>query len=115
MLDMPHQDSVRGRARWLLDGLWAPKGHATGVLPIVLSLAIVGVVTVFLAAVGPLVELDHAAFGYLIPVIIAAARWGAVPALVSAAAGMAASAFFFYPPLYDIRVYHPAHVADLLL
>ena len=51
----------------------------------------------------------------LIPVIIAATRWGATPAIVSGLAGLAASAFFFYPPIYDIRVANPAHVADLIL
>jgi two-component system sensor histidine kinase KdpD len=64
---------------------------------------------------GPLLDLDHAAFGYLIPVIIAATRWGVTPAIVSGLAGLAASAFFFYPPIYDIRVYNPAHIADLIL
>jgi two-component system, OmpR family, sensor histidine kinase KdpD len=88
---------------------------AVHVAPIVISLAIVAGVTVLLLVAGPLVDLDHAAFGYLIPVIIAATRWGVTPAIVSGLAGLAASAFFFYPPIYDIRVYNPAHVADLLL
>ena len=84
-------------------------------VPIALSLAGVGVVTIFLFAARGLIDLDHAAFGYLIPVIVAATRWGILPALISAAAGVAATAFFFYEPIFDIRVYRPAHIADLLL
>ena len=79
------------------------------------SLAIVAAVTVILLAAGPLLDLDHAAFGYLIPVIIAATRWGITPAVVSGLAGLAVSAFFFYPPLYDFHVANRAHVADLVL
>jgi two-component system sensor histidine kinase KdpD len=85
------------------------------VAPCAISLAIVGAVTVILFAAGPLIGLDHAAFGYLVPVIIAATRWGVVPAIVAGLAGLAASAFFFYPPIYDIRVYNAAHVADIVL
>ena len=83
--------------------------------PIAVSLLIVAAITALLFVAGPLLDLDHAAFGYLIPVIIAATRWGVTPAIVSGLAGLAASAFFFYPPIYDIRVSNPAHVADLIL
>jgi two-component system sensor histidine kinase KdpD len=83
--------------------------------PIALSLALVAIVTVCLSAVGPLIDLDHAAFGYLLPVIVAATRWGFLTAVVSAVAGLAASAFFFYAPLYDFRVANPTHIADLIL
>jgi len=91
------------------------KWDAAHVAPIAVSLLIVAAVTALLFVAGPLLDLDHAAFGYLIPVIIAATRWGVMPAIVSGLAGLAASAFFFYPPIYDIRVYNPAHIADLIL
>jgi two-component system, OmpR family, sensor histidine kinase KdpD len=101
----------RRRAVELVRSKW----DATHLGPIAVSLLIVAAVTALLFVAGPLLDLDHAAFGYLIPVIIAATRWGATPAIVSGLAGLAASAFFFYPPIYDIRVYNPAHVADLIL
>jgi len=56
--------------------------HGSGFVPIGVSLAIVAAVTVILLAAGPLLDLDHAAFGYLIPVIIAATRWGAAAGAV---------------------------------
>jgi two-component system, OmpR family, sensor histidine kinase KdpD len=89
--------------------------YAAHLVQIGASLAIVAAVTVILSAAGPLLDLDHAAFGYLIPVIIAATRWGVTPAIVSGLAGLAASAYFFYPPIYDFRVTKAAHVADLVL
>jgi two-component system sensor histidine kinase KdpD len=70
---------------------------------------------VILRTAGPFFDLDHAAFGYLIPVIIAATRWGVTPAIVSGLVGLAASAYFFYPPIHDLHVSKTAHVADLLL
>lgn len=44
---------------------------------------------------------------FLIPVIIAATRLGVVAALAAAFVAVAATAFFFYPPIYDIRVFSP--------
>src|SRR5690349_3060004 len=52
---------------------------------------------------------------YLIPVVIAATRWGIVPAVVAAICGVLASAFFFYPPLYSFRIKDPQEVIDLIL
>jgi len=40
---------------------------------------------------------------FIIPVVIAAARWGMIPAIATAFASVAASIFFFYPPLYTLR------------
>ncbi|HWM82193.1 MAG TPA: DUF4118 domain-containing protein [Pseudolabrys sp.] len=40
---------------------------------------------------------------FVIPVVIAAARWGMIPAIATAFASVAASIFFFYPPLYTFR------------
>jgi len=91
------------------------KWDGAHVAPIAVSLLIVAAVTALLFVAGPLLDLDHAAFGYLIPVLIAATRWGVTPAIISGLAGLAASAFFFYPPIYDIRVTNPAHIADLIL
>jgi two-component system sensor histidine kinase KdpD len=61
------------------------------------------------------VKLNHVSIVYLIPVLIAAVRWGVIPGMVAALAGIAASAFFFYPPIFDFRVSDPQQVIDLVL
>jgi len=52
---------------------------------------------------------------YLIPVLIAALRWGIWPALVAAVAGAMAADFFFYPPLYSLWISDPQNIADLIV
>ena len=59
--------------------------------------------------------LGHGSVVYLIPVVIAATRWGIVPAIVAAVCGVLASAFFFYPPLYSFRIKDPHEVLNLIL
>jgi two-component system sensor histidine kinase KdpD len=79
------------------------------------ALALVGMVTGLLLSATSVVRLDHVSIVYLVPVLIAATCWGTLPAVVSAMAGIAAPAFFFYPPLYDLRVSNPQHLVDLCL
>jgi K+-sensing histidine kinase KdpD len=52
---------------------------------------------------------------YLIPVVVAATRWGTEPAIAAAAAGGAAADFFFFTPFYSLRIDDPQEVVDLLL
>jgi two-component system sensor histidine kinase KdpD len=52
---------------------------------------------------------------YIIPVLVAASRWGIVSSLFGAVLGMLASAFFFFPPLYSLQVRDPQEVINLLL
>ena len=59
--------------------------------------------------------LSHGSTVYLIPVVIAATRWGIVSAVVAAVCGVLASAFFFYPPLYSFRIKDPQEVVNLVL
>ena len=57
----------------------------------------------------------HGSVVYLIPVVIAATQWGIVSALIAAVSGVAASAFFFYPPLYTFRISDPHEALNLTL
>jgi two-component system sensor histidine kinase KdpD len=82
---------------------------------VLLALLIVTTVTMSLMAASLWLPIEHVTIVYLIPVIVAALRWGAVPALVAGVLGLAAPAYFFYPPLYDLRVHSPAHVVDMLM
>lgn len=82
---------------------------------LLLALALVGATTVCLLAVTRVVELKHISSAYLIPVLIAAIKLGVAPAIVAAIGGVGASAFFFYPPIYDFRVSDPQQLLDLPL
>ena len=75
---------------------------------VLLALLIVAVVTLSLMAASHELPIEHVTIVYLIPVIVAALRWGAIPALFAGISGIAAPAFFFYAPLYDFRVHSPA-------
>jgi K+-sensing histidine kinase KdpD len=79
------------------------------------SLLLVALLTAALAALSRLVDLETITITYLIPVLLAALRGGVLPAVIVAAAGIGAAAFFFYPPIYDFRVHNPIHIIDLAL
>jgi two-component system sensor histidine kinase KdpD len=96
----------------LFDIQHARNPHLRGVLS---SLALVGLATVALAVVISLTDIRHISIGYVIPVLIAAVRWGIFESIVASAAAIAASAFFFYAPIYDFRVHDPLQIVDLCL
>ena len=80
-----------------------------------LTLGLVAVLTAVLFALVWEMGLAHGSVVFLIPVVIAATRWGIVSAVVAAICGVLASAFFFYPPLYSFRIKDPQEVIDLIL
>ena len=79
------------------------------------ALFMIAVFTAALATLSQVVSLEQVTIVYLIPVMVAATRWGVVPAVITALAAIAVSAFFFYPPIYDFRVDKIEHIADLVL
>jgi len=79
------------------------------------TLGLVGVVTALLIPVIEVSGLRHGSAAYLIPVLIAAVRWGIVPSVVAAVCGVVASAFFFYPPRYSLQISDPHEVLNLIL
>jgi len=78
-------------------------------------LLLVVVLTALLAPLHFTVGVEHVTIVYVIPVLIAAIRWSILSAVIAAIAGVAASAFFFYPPLFDLRVHDPDQIIDLVL
>jgi two-component system, OmpR family, sensor histidine kinase KdpD len=84
-------------------------------MQVLVSLGLVGVVTIGLLILDYFFALRHVSLIYLIPVVIAAAKLGVVPAIVAAIGGVAASAFFFYPPIYSFLVEDPQHLIELPL
>jgi K+-sensing histidine kinase KdpD len=87
----------------------------TEVLPLLMSLVCVGLVTAVLLLFDRAVAANLVPIAYLIPVIIAATRWGIWPATLASVAGMAAADFLFFPPIYSFQVDDPQEVIDLLL
>jgi K+-sensing histidine kinase KdpD len=87
----------------------------TNALPLTTSLLLVGLVTSGLVLAGPFLPLNLAPVLYLIPVVIAATRWGTWPAIAAAIAGAAAADFFFTTPFYSFRMDDPQEIVDLLL
>src|SRR5262245_667090 len=82
---------------------------------ILMTLALVAALTAVLFALVWEMGLAHGSVVYLVPVVIAATRWGVVSAIVAAICGVLASAFFFYEPLYSFRIKDPQEVIDLIL
>lgn len=93
------------RGRWLLEQL----------VGVFVALLTVAGLTALLAAAFLWLPIEHVTIVYLIPVVLAALRWGAIPALFAGISGIGAAAFFFYAPYYDFRVHSPAQIADIVL
>ena len=83
--------------------------------PILLTLGMVAAVTLAVFGAVDQLGLEHGSVVYLVPVLVAATRWGVIPAIVAAFGGVLASAFFFYPPVYSFRIRDPQEVLNLIL
>ena len=66
-------------------------------------------------AVNATLELRHVHIIFLIPVVVAATRYGLLSALAAAVFGTASSAYLFYPPLYSFHVLRPTDVVALTI
>jgi two-component system, OmpR family, sensor histidine kinase KdpD len=82
---------------------------------IALALCTVGVATLIIDLIVQELGYRRGTVIYLIPVVIAATRWGLVPALTAAVTGVLATAFFFFPPFYSFRIHDPQEVINLFL
>ncbi len=87
----------------------------TSLVPLLMSLACVGLVTAALLLLDQHVAVNLVSIAYLVPVVVAATQWGIWPATLASIAGMAAADFFFFPPIYSFQVEDPQEVVDLLL
>jgi len=82
---------------------------------IALTLGLVGMVTALVQLAVWQIGLTRPTVIYLIPVVIAATRWGLIPALVAAVCGVIATAFFLFPPYYSLLIRDPEEVLNLAL
>lgn len=98
-----------------IDNLYRYHVHSVQMDRILYAIALVAATTAVLAFIVWLTDIRHIAIGYVIPVLIAAIRWGVVEAVVAALTATAASAFFFYEPIFDFRVNDTLQIIDLIL
>lgn len=84
-------------------------------VPVLLSLAGIGAVTAALLLLDQAMAFSLVPITYLIPVIVAATRWGIWPATVASIASAAAADFFFTTPHYSFWMDDPQEIVDLLL
>jgi K+-sensing histidine kinase KdpD len=85
------------------------------VYPVAMALLAVAVTTAAIAGLTRFVDLGRVGIIYLLPVFIAALRWGLIPALAAAVASAGAAAFFFYPPIFSFAAHDWEHQVDLVL
>ncbi len=79
------------------------------------ALALVAITS---AAVYAMVEngaLTHGSVIFVVPVMVAATQWGMLASLVAAVAGVLASAFFFFAPIYSFQISDPHEFLNLAL
>ncbi|MBV8744370.1 MAG: DUF4118 domain-containing protein [Xanthobacteraceae bacterium] len=63
-----------------------------------------------------LTEIEHLSLlMYLAAVVLAATRWGPLPAIITALASGAAQAFFFYPPNFSFQIDDPHNILHLMV
>jgi K+-sensing histidine kinase KdpD len=84
-------------------------------LPLTKSMLGVGLATAGLLLIERFSPASLVPIVYLIPVIVAATRWGTWAAITAAITSAAAADFFFYPPFYSFRLDDPQAIVDLLL
>jgi K+-sensing histidine kinase KdpD len=87
----------------------------TGLLPLLMSVGNVAFVTGGLLLLERSVAVTLVPIAYLIPVVVAATKWGIWPSTLASIASMAAADFFFFPPIYSLQVEDPQEAIDLLL
>jgi K+-sensing histidine kinase KdpD len=80
-----------------------------------MSLGGVGLVTAVLFTFDNAIAVSLVPIAYLIPVIVAATRWGVGPATLASIASVGAADFFFVAPFYSFRIDDPQEAIDLLL
>lgn len=87
----------------------------TGFLPLLMSVGSVALVTGALLLLDQSVAVRLVPLAYLIPVVVAATKWGIWPSTLASVASMAAADFFFFPPIYSLQVEEPQEAINLVL
>jgi K+-sensing histidine kinase KdpD len=83
------------------------------VWPGLTATALVVVTTAILLAIYLASQQQHLIFGYFIPTIFVAVRYGSMPAIVTAIACDLCAAYFLYPPDFSFVISDPLQIAEL--
>src|ERR1700730_9291085 len=105
----------RRSSTWPHEDLPSHRFWQDNILPLLMSLGCVGLVTAVLFSFDNAIAVSLVPIAYLIPVIVAATRWGIGPATLASIASVGAADFFFLAPLYSFRIDDPQEAIDLLL
>jgi len=84
-------------------------------LPYLKSTLAVAVVGVAAYALTQFVRLPHVPVLFLAAVVLSAARWGLGPSLLASLLSVVAGSFFFYTPIYSLRVTNLQDLIDLAM
>jgi len=82
----------------------AAQRHSTSIIPYLVSCLMVLLMTVFISFVSAFLGLVNISLLYLLPVLLSAARWGTLPAVITGIMGTIAFDLFFVPPIYSFTV-----------
>lgn len=85
-------------------GTTAQRWNSKKIIPYLVSSLMVIAMTLILTLVNPFLGLVNISLAYLLPILISAARWGTLPALVTALMGTIAFDLFFVPPIFKFTV-----------
>jgi two-component system sensor histidine kinase KdpD len=84
-------------------------------LSYLLSIAMTALLTLFIFPLSSYLGLVDIAMLYLVPVLLSAALWGKLPAIVTAVMGVLAFDFLFVPPLYTFSVADIRYLLSFLI
>ncbi|OCX31905.1 hypothetical protein QU42_06580 [Bradyrhizobium sp. UASWS1016] len=87
----------------------------TDVLPLLWSVGSIAIITAILFVLDEPIAANLVPIAYLIPVIFAATKWGIWSGTLASLTAIAAADFFFFTPLYSLRVDNPQEAIDLLV
>ncbi len=82
----------------------AHRRHSSPIIPYLASSLMVVFMTLVISFVSSFLGLVNISLLYLLPVLISAARWGTLPAVVTAVMGTITFDLFFVPPIYSFTV-----------
>jgi two-component system sensor histidine kinase KdpD len=86
-----------------------------GLLGIVMALVFVLITDAVLMLMRSIQELPPVALTFLIPIVVAAIRWGTLSAAVTALGGAASVIYFFYSPFYSFSTESRSRVLGIIV